>query len=157
MHFFMNKNTKTNRQHLLAEIIRRQDTGMQLHLVQEFRKLGIAVTQATISRDLQEMGYIKVRVQPGIYRYERLEPTDGVAVWEQLKVLFANFVTDLRGTGNLLLVKTSPGNANGVASLIDRWHRAEILGTVAGDDTILVVVDTEKDREAVENDLHALL
>jgi transcriptional regulator of arginine metabolism len=71
--------------------------------------------------------------------------------------LFDNFVTDLKSTTNLLLVKTSPGNANGVASFIDRLDWPEILGTVAGDDTILVVVDNEENRRGVEQRFHMLL
>jgi transcriptional regulator of arginine metabolism len=70
--------------------------------------------------------------------------------------MFRDFVTDVRSTENLILVRTSPGNANGVASLIDGLRMPEVLGTVAGDDTILVVVDTRANRRKVEQGFREL-
>lgn len=71
--------------------------------------------------------------------------------------MFENFVIDVKNTNNLILIKTSPGNADGVAELVDRIERKEILGTIAGDDTILVVTDTSKNRRAVEKKFVSLL
>jgi transcriptional regulator of arginine metabolism len=71
--------------------------------------------------------------------------------------MFKNFVTDVKRTGNLVLIKTSPGNANGVASLIDGLTQKEILGTVAGDDTILIVVDQKEHGRQVEMGFRELL
>jgi len=153
----MNKYSKTGRQRLLSEILSRQDPGGQGGLLQKLRKKGVRVTQATISRDLQEMGYVRLRVRPGVFRYERIDSREAGKIRERLKVLFANFVSEIKGVGNLLLVKTSPGNANGVASLIDGLGDPVILGTVAGDDTILVVVDTGRNRERVEHEFRSLL
>jgi transcriptional regulator of arginine metabolism len=103
------------------------------------------------------MGFVKIRVRPGEYKYELLEKASEELVWERLRLLFHNFVMDIKSTKNLVLIKTSPGNANGVASLIDSIERAEILGTVAGDDTILVVVDTDRNRAKVESAFRRLL
>lgn len=153
----MKENTKEQRRRILAEVVSRSGPGDQIHLLNELRARGIEVTQATVSRDLQEMGYVKIRLQPHVYRYEKLEPSAPGGLWERLGVLFLNFVSAVRGTGNLLLVKTSPGNANGVASLLDGLQRPEILGTVAGDDTILVVVETEAARRVLEEELRGLL
>jgi transcriptional regulator of arginine metabolism len=153
----MKEHTKEQRRRLLADIIQRQGEGAQVHLLWELRAKGVNVTQATVSRDLQDMGFVRVRVRPGAYRYERLESSRGGELWKRLKVLFEHFVSDVTGTGNLLIIKTSPGNANGVASLIDGLHRAGILGTVAGDDTILVVVASEDIRTALEEEFRALL
>jgi len=126
-------------------------------LLNELKREGIDTTQATVSRDLQEMGFIKVRVGRGVYKYEVLEKPSEVLLWNRLKVLFGNFVTDIKSTDNLILIKTSPGNANGVASLIDGMERKEILGTIAGDDTILIVADTEEHRKDIEQDFQELL
>jgi transcriptional regulator of arginine metabolism len=131
--------------------------GDQHHLQTELARHGIDTTQATISRDLQDMGYVKVRLDSGAYRYDLYEKTPEESVRPRLKILFQNFVTEVRGTENLVLIKTSPGNANGVAGLIDALRRKEILGTVAGDDTILVVVDSREHRKTVVQDFQKLL
>jgi transcriptional regulator of arginine metabolism len=149
--------TKERRRRLLGEILRRQGAGSQVHLLWELRSKGVSVTQATISRDLHDMGYVRVRAQPGVYRYEKLETSRGGELWRRLRVLFENFVTDIKGVGNLLVIKTSPGNANGGASLIDGLRRPGILGTVAGDDTILLITDSDQVRASVEEEFQALL
>lgn len=148
---------KIKRHHLLKEIITEQEIGDQRKLLDELKKKGIDTTQATISRDLQDMGFFKVRIRPGEYKYELLEKTSEGMIWDRLRLLFHNFVTDVKGTKNLILIKTTPGNAQGVASLIDGFTRSEILGTVAGDDTILVIIDTDKNREGIEKELRQLL
>jgi len=159
MHNFaivMNDYSKTARQQQLRKILAEQGVGDQNHLLRELKKQGIDATQATISRDIQEMGFVKIRVGPGVYRYELLETVSGELVMTRLRILFQNFVMGVRGTDNLVLIKTSPGTANGVASLIDSLDRAEILGTIAGDDTILVVVDGKNHRQAIEKEFRGL-
>lgn len=153
----MQNHTKIERQHLLRKIITEQGIGNQHKLFDELKKHGIDTTQATISRDLQEMGFFKVRIKPGEYKYELLERASEGMIWDRLRLLFHNFVTDVKGTKNLILIKTTPGNAQGIASLIDGVTRSEILGTVAGDDTILVVIDTDKNRERIEKELRQFL
>jgi transcriptional regulator of arginine metabolism len=153
----MQNHTKIDRQYLLKKIITEQGIGNQHKLFDELKKHGIDTTQATISRDLQEMGFFKVRIKPGEYKYELLERASEGMIWDRLRLLFHNFVTDVKGTKNLILIKTTPGNAQGIASLIDGVTRSEILGTVAGDDTILVVIDTDKNRERIEKELRQLL
>ena len=153
----MNKKTKSKRQQFLRDVIARQGSGDQHHLLMELKKQGIATTQATISRDLNEMGFIKVRVETGVYRYEYFEKVSDASLRERLKVLFANFVIEIKSANNLILLKTSPGNANGVASLIDGLQRKEILGTIAGDDTILVVIRNLESRKNVEKEFKMLL
>lgn len=153
----MNDNTKRERRQLLKKIIQEQEIADQIQLLNELKKYKIESTQATISRDLQKMGVVKVRVKPGIFKYEVIEKVPKGLLWDRLKVLFENFVVDVKSTNNLILIKTSPGNANGVASLIDRLEQKEILGTIAGDDTILLVVDSEENRIAVEQEFVALI
>jgi transcriptional regulator of arginine metabolism len=153
----MHKHTKEYRQRLLREIVGRQGIGGQHHLQEELARRGIDVTQATISRDLREMGFVKTRLINGAYRYELFEKLSEDSLWSRLRIMFKNFVTDVMGTGNLVLVKTSPGNANGVASLIDGLKSKEILGTVAGDDTILIVVDEKGHMKNVMTSFRRLL
>lgn len=153
----MKEHAKEKRQKLLAGLLLRRELGSQVRLLGELRARGVRTTQATVSRDLQEMGYVRVRVRPGLFRYEKIEPFSGGELWRRLKVLFKDFVCGISGTGNLLVIKTSPGNANGVASLIDGLRKSGVLGTIAGDDTVLVVVDAEKARKGLEEELRALL
>jgi transcriptional regulator of arginine metabolism len=153
----MHKYTKEQRQGLLREIIGQQGIGGQHYLQTELDRRGVDVTQATISRDLQEMGYIKSRTESGAYRYELYDKPSEGALRKRLKIMFRDFVTDVRSSQNLVLVRTSPGNANGVASLIDGLRNPAILGTVAGDDTILVVVETNAHRREVERGFRELM
>ena len=153
----MSEYTKKERQQLLKQLISEGEIGDQFHLQEELKRQGIEATQPTISRDLQEIGVAKVRVRSGIYKYEIIENVSNERIWDKLQVLFDNFVIGMRSTQNQLLVKTTPGNANGVGSFIDRLGLPEILGTVAGDDTILVVVDTAENREKVEDKFNILL
>jgi transcriptional regulator of arginine metabolism len=153
----MNKYAKNKRREALGAILREQPSGSQTALLRTLRKRGIRATQATVSRDLQLMGAIKVRTEPGAYHYEILDPSVPDASRERLRIVFRNFVTGIKSIGFLVLVKTTPGNASGVASQIDHLKKPEILGTVAGDDTIIVVVDGEEKRSDVEREFQSLL
>lgn len=152
----MNKITKQKRQQALKSILEAGETGDQAHLLSELWNVGISTTQATISRDIREMGYVKVSLGAGVVRYEHMEHPVQSGLWERLQILFETFVVDICSTGNLLLVKTTPGNANGVASLIDTLRKPEILGTVAGDDTILIIVDSVENCLTVEQEFRSL-
>jgi transcriptional regulator of arginine metabolism len=151
----MKKYTVAARRTAIRGILR-QGAAAQAEIQRALRKRGMRTTQATVSRDLVEMGAVKVRTG-GTFRYEIPPDTPRTDYRERLRAAFGNFVTDIKGTGQLILVKTSPGNASGVASLIDALRNSYILGTVAGDDTILVVVDSPQKRIHVQNELHKFL
>jgi len=153
----MHKYTSRQRKDILREIIGQQGVGDQHHLQMELARRGIDTTQATVSRDLQDMGFVKIRLETGAYRYELLDRAPQGALQTRLRIMFRNFVTDVVGSGNLVLIKTAPGNANGVASLVDGMKDARILGTVSGDDTIIVVVDAPGHRASVEKTFRELL
>jgi transcriptional regulator of arginine metabolism len=154
----MNKYPVTERRRVLREILRDEVAGDQAALLRALGRRGLRAAQATLSRDLREIGAVRVRTASGAFRYD--VPAAGpppAAPREKLRTLFRSLVTAVRGTGALVLVKTSPGNAAGIASLIDALGHPHILGTVAGDDTILVVVDGGGRRRAVEKEFHDLL
>jgi len=146
----MDDKAKTERQQLLKKIIHDKEIRDQVQLLSHLKKYHIETTQATISRDLQELGVVKVRTRPGVFKYELTEKVPQGLLWERLRVMFHNFVVNVKSANNLIMIKTSPGNANGVAELVDRLERPEILGTIAGDDTILVITDTRKNRLVAE-------
>ncbi len=132
---------KAARQHALRIVI---DTGAvetQEKLVAEMEGRGFLVTQATLSRDLTEMGIGKTRDANGKLRYSPQPAAAGG--WPVLAKMADAFVINARQAGNLAVLKTMPGYAQGVAGAIDSLADPGLLGTVAGDDTILVVAADE--------------
>jgi len=153
----MKNYTKKQRQQLLKKIIAENSVSGQEELLQILQKHGLEATQATVSRDLGEIGVSKIRNPQGCFQYTVLENQADNYCLEQLRLFFENFVVSVTGTANLLLVKTTPGNANGVASLIDRANFPGIMGTVAGDDTIIAVIDTEENRWRINGQFNEML
>ena len=140
---------KSYRQGQILKLIRAHRIHTQEELARELRRLGIAATQVTLSRDMRELGLAKT---PQGYRQVAPE-TAG----PDLATLTAEFVQDVRTAQNLVVVKTSPGHANSVAVALDREQWAEIVGTVAGDDTSLVVAADTRTAQAVRTKLLELL
>ncbi len=153
----MNKNTKKERLEALRKILKETEVSDQSQLLKELEKMGIHTTQATISRDFHTLKTTKVRIRPGVYKYKLLERSDVSDFQKRLEILFENFVFDIKATGNQLLIKTSPGSANSVASIIDQMNRPEILGTIAGDDTILLIALSEEQRKIIEEEYWEIL
>jgi transcriptional regulator of arginine metabolism len=132
---------KAQRQHLVAKLLTAHAVTSQEQLVSLLAGEGVAATQATVSRDLDDLGAIRVRVAGGDAVYAVPEiAKHPVLPEEQVRRAFADHVVEVASSGNLVILRTPPGTANVVASALDRSARPEILGTVAGDDTILVVV-----------------
>lgn len=140
---------KTWRQKKILEIIKEHDIGTQDGLAEALEKAGFSVTQATVSRDIKELGLFKVPGKAGISRYaatgEPINPRYG----DRLKRFLRDSVVSMDCSENLIVIKTQPGEAQGVASAIDNAGWPEIIGTVAGDDTIIVVIKPKKIVHAV--------
>lgn len=112
----------------------------QGQLVDLLEKEDLAATQATVSRDLEEMGAVKVRVSNGESVYAIPEnPSDRVAPQDHLRRIVSNWVVTVASSGNIVVLGTPPGSAHVVGSALDRAALADVIGTVAGDDTVLVV------------------
>jgi transcriptional regulator of arginine metabolism len=140
---------KAGRQHKILEIIRRQHIETQEELSGELKKCGYKATQATISRDIKELGLIKTPGENNEFYYTRPGENRLPRSGERLKRLFLDSVLSLNASENLIIIKTNPGGAQGVASAIDQAGWDEIIGTVGGDDTILVVVKPKEAAGAV--------
>lgn len=132
---------KTQRQHLVAKLLAQHDVASQEQLVSLLAGEGVAATQATASRDLDDLGAIKVRAAGGetIYAIPEL-PKDQRAPEEHLRRVLSDWVVEIEHSGNIVVLRTPPGTANVVGSALDRSGLPELIGTVAGDDTVLVVV-----------------
>lgn len=137
--------SKAQRQHRIGELLGHQQVGSQADLVELLAEQGVEVNQATVSRDLEELGAIKVRVPGGdtVYAIPEL-PREQVAPVDHLRRVLSDWVVEADRSGDLVVVGTPPGSAHVVASAMDRNGMAGVLGTVAGDDTILVIARSRK-------------
>jgi transcriptional regulator of arginine metabolism len=148
---------KPQRQHRILRILEEQPVASQGQLVQLLEAEGVVATQATVSRDLEELGAVKVRIPGGTMAYaipdytRERTPSD-----DHLKRLMGDFVVEVAHSGNLVVLRTPPGSAHVVASAIDRASMHDVLGTVAGDDTVLVVCKESVGGATVAADFAAL-
>jgi transcriptional regulator of arginine metabolism len=132
---------KTQRQHRIARLLEAHAVTSQAQLVELLDDDGVKATQATVSRDLEELGAVKVRVTGGesVYAIPEL-PREQRAPEDHLRRVLSDWVVDVASSGNIVVLRTPPGSAHVVASALDRSGLPDTLGTVAGDDTILIVV-----------------
>ena len=142
--------SKGQRHIKIREIIANNDIETQDDLVYTLKSAGYNVTQATVSRDIKELHLIKVPLSDGRYKYslpadQRFNPL------QKLKRNMMDAFVRIDSAGHLLILKTLPGNAMAIAALIDNLDWDDVVGTVSGDDTILVICRTEKDTEIVSN------
>jgi transcriptional regulator of arginine metabolism len=148
---------KPQRQHRIARLLAEQAVTSQAHLVELLTADGVRATQATVSRDLEDLGAIKVRVAGGdtVYAIPEL-PTEQRAPEDHLRRVFGDWVVEVAHSGNLVVLRTPPGSAHVVGSALDRSGLPEVLGTVAGDDTLIVVVAEDVGGAAVAHRLAEL-
>lgn len=129
---------KQQRQRLIADWLRQHRIASQEELVARLDLAGVSATQATVSRDLDELGAVRVRRDGALHYRLPEQMQDGDA--NRLDRLLAEFVTDIREAGNLVVLKTPPGSANLVANALDAARLEGVAGTIAGDDTIFVAL-----------------
>lgn len=138
----MNKNY---RQSQILKIIRTSNVHTQDELVAALKAVGIPAAQVTLSRDIRELGLVKT--QDG---YRQIVPE---STGPSLATVAAEFLQDIRVAQNLVVLKTAPGHANSLAIALDRAAWSEVVGTIAGDDTILVVASDNSTAKAVRDKL----
>ncbi|WP_294157132.1 arginine repressor [uncultured Selenomonas sp.] len=147
---------KEDRYEKIREILSRRIIETQEDLTEALRLEGIDVTQATVSRDIKELMLTKVPMGSGRYRYAAppaQAPGHGFFQASRIARLFRDTVLSMDASENLIVVKTMPGAANAVASAIDYAKWPQVIGTIAGDDNILLVI---KPKEAVPEVLSLL-
>jgi len=150
--------TKHRRQHLLIGLLVDNEVSSQEQLVEMLAREGVVATQATVSRDLEEIGAVKVLV-PGVDRlvYAVPElPRDQIAPVDHLRRVLGEWVVDIASSGNIVVLRTPPGSAHVVASALDRAGLEGAIGTVAGDDTVLVVAAESVGGEALGDRLEQI-
>ena len=129
---------KQQRQRMIADWLRQHRIGSQEELVARLDLAGVPATQATVSRDLDELGAVRIR-RDGTMHY-RLPDELNLTGGDRLDRLLAEWVTDIVEAGNLVVLKTPPGSANLVANALDAARLDDVAGTIAGDDTIFVAL-----------------
>ena len=149
--------SKSQRQHLLAKILEEQAVSSQAKLVELLKGEGVDVTQATLSRDLEELGAVKVRVPVGDSVYAVPDdPTERVLPVDYLRRVLGEWLVEVSVSDNIVVLRTPPGSAHVVASAVDRASLPEIIGTVAGDDTVILVAASDTTGEKVSERLKDL-
>jgi transcriptional regulator of arginine metabolism len=141
--------TKTYRQGQILKLIRGKRISTQEELAQELGKMGIAATQVTLSRDIRDLRLVKTRDG-----YQEMAPEE---TGPEFAILAAEFLKDVLRAQNLVVLKTSPGHANSVAVALDSEGWPQIVGTLAGDDTILVITPDNPTAEDVQEKLLGLI
>jgi len=140
----------------IRELITNFEIETQDELVDMLKNAGFNVTQATVSRDIKELHLVKVPMPDGRYKYslpadQRFNPL------QKLKRALMDAFVKIDSAGHLLVMKTMPGNAHAIGALIDNLDWDEILGTICGDDTILIICRTSEDTEVLTNRILEML
>jgi transcriptional regulator of arginine metabolism len=139
---------KNARQTAILSIIEQNDIETQEELAGKLKEMGIVVTQATVSRDIKELRLLKVLSGTGSYKYATADKAEH-GLSERFVRMFKDSVLSISYAGNIVVIKTLAGSANVAGEAIDSMHMTEILGTMAGDNTVLAIVKNEADAEQV--------
>ncbi len=144
--------TKTERLNLIKKIISEFEISTQEELTNKLVELGYKASQATVSRDIKDLNLIKVngKTKKSIYVLPKIE---SATVSPKIVELFRQVTTSIEVANNLIVIKTLSGNAGTAGMAIDHMGINNILGTIAGDDTLLIVTKTEKDAKIIEKGL----
>ncbi len=149
--------SRASRWHLIGRILAEHKVASQKQLAELLAAEQVTVNRATLSRDLNGLGAIKVRSAGGgtVYAIPD-DPSERIAPTEHLRRVMGEWVAGIGASGNLVVVRTPPGSAHVVASALDRSGLPEVLGTVAGDDSLIVVAAEGTPGSAVATRLRAL-
>lgn len=148
---------KPQRQHRIARLLEEQAISSQGQIVEMLASEGVLATQATVSRDLEDLGAVKVRIPGGAMAYAVPEHSkDAASPEDHLRRVMGEFVVDVAHSANLVVLRTTPGSAHVIGSALDRAGYPDVLGTVAGDDTLILVCGETAGGAAVAARLAAL-
>jgi len=147
--------SKADRQRLIESVVTRKRVGTQFELLDALAAAGCVVTQATISRDIRELGLEKSRDPLGRPRYVLPHAAPRVDPSEALRSVLGQFGRTAKAAGNIVVVQSQLGTAPAIARALDELAHERIVGTLAGDDTCLVVAPSERDARALARELQA--
>ena len=141
------------RHSLILEIIEEKDIETQEELADELKRRGIKVTQATVSRDIKELRLLKVLGEHGGYKYATVERAEK-GMNDRFIRMLSECVISVDSVGNLIVIKTLSASANAACEAIDSMKWDEVLGTIAGDNTLLVIARSEESVDSMTARLH---
>ena len=147
---------RTARHAKILEIISHKEIETQEELCAELNKQNYMVAQATISRDIKDLRLFKVAGIEKKYRYAHIHEAEG-EISPRMKSLFVDCVLSIRSAQNIVVVKTLAGNGNNAGTVIDKLNYPEIIGSVAGDDTVFAVCDTTESALMVVEKINSFL
>ncbi len=148
---------KSKRHLKIVNIIKNSDISTQEELVERLCQEGIDITQATVSRDIKKLGLIKVPDGFGGYKYSLPNERKQTDIHNWLKRMFQDFVVDMDYSENIIVLNALPGTAMGLGSAIDNIEWEEVIGSVAGDDTLLLIIKPKERTEELYQKLQELL
>ena len=147
---------KTVRQVAILEIIEKQEIETQEELASALNARGIRVTQATVSRDIKELRLLKVLTPSGKYKYATGDQADNNLTDRFIRML-AESLLSVSSANNLIVVKTLSGSANVAAEALDSMHWPEVLGTLAGDNTVLLIIRSNEETLTVTSRIREMM
>ena len=147
---------KTQRQKIIMDIIASEDIETQEQLIEALSSRGIRATQATISRDIKDLRLTKELTSGGKYRYTVFEKVLDSGSAGKLSAIFKEAVISVDFAGNIVVIKTMPALASAASSAIDSMHMSSIVGTLAGDDTVFVLLRNERDAAELRSELEGM-
>ena len=148
---------KERRQQTILDIIAGRDIETQEQLLTALKEYGFQCTQATISRDIKELRLIKELSVSGSYRYVVSDRKGKGEHNERLQMIFRQGVVSAAVAQNMIVVKTMPGLANAAASALDHMDLEHLVGTLAGDDTVLLIMDNNQSAEQLCDEIKYML
>mgnify|MGYP002574599731 FL=1 len=147
---------KTVRQVAILDIIEKQEIETQEELASALNARGIRVTQATVSRDIKELRLLKVLSPSGKYKYATGDQADNNLTDRFIRML-AESLLSVSSANNLIVVKTLSGSANVAAEALDSMHWPEVLGTLAGDNTVLLIIRSNEETLTVTSRIREMM
>lgn len=147
---------KSARHNLILEIIESKDIETQEELAEELKNHGVKVTQATVSRDIKELRLLKVLAEHGGYKYATVERAEKGMNDRFIRIL-AESIVSIECVGNLMVIKTLSASASAAGEAIDSMKWDEVLGTIAGDNTLLIIGRSTEAIEALQNRFNNLI
>ncbi|MEE0105047.1 MAG: arginine repressor [Christensenellales bacterium] len=147
---------KTVRQVAILDIIEKQEIETQEELASSLNARGIRVTQATVSRDIKELRLLKVLTPSGKYKYATGDQADNNLADRFIRML-AESLLSVSSANNLIVVKTLSGSANVAAEALDSMHWPEVLGTLAGDNTVLLIIRSNEETITVTSRIREMM
>ena len=148
---------KQDRHRLIESVVSRKRVGTQFELLDALAEAGCVVTQATVSRDIRELGLEKARDPVGRSRYVLPETARRTSPRDALRSVLGQFGRRATAAGNIVVVQSELGSAPAIARALDQLAHKRIVGTLAGDDTCLVVTASERDAKALAREVQALV